>query len=477
MEPMDLCTAPLDGTTLIEASAGTGKTYTLTGLFVRLLLEKGLTVDQILVVTFTDAATEELRGRIRKRLSDVAGVLAGELEADEELERDLLARFDGTDAARRLELALRNFDLAQIFTIHGFCQRMLGRNGFECSALFDTQLEPDLSDLRRQVCVDFWRGHILPLDGLTGTEVRKQLTPDHLTEMSGLPFLAQRIRIVPDSPAPDPAPLDRAVREACERLKASWSVMEPEVRTLLLARTDNFNARQFSPQKLDQRLKAACDFLNDPRLNAKEQLKALGELTSSYVRGMTKKAFTAPEHRLFDEIQDILDHVEALRQALGPFVVQLRHAFLSGVTARLDDLKRRRNVLGFDDLLRSMHAALASPELIAAARTQYRAALIDEFQDTDGLQYDIFRTLFATGDGENSLFLIGDPKQAIYSFRGADLHTYLAAADSCERGMTLGVNYRSTPELIAAVNRLFFRPDNKRPFLDPKIDKRKFEKF
>ena len=469
MEPLNLCTAPLDGTTLIEASAGTGKTYTLTGLFVRLLLEKNLTVDQILVVTFTDAATEELRERIRKRLSDVAGVLSGEMVADEELELDLLTRFDGTDAARRLELALRNFDLAQVFTIHGFCQRMLGRNGFECSALFDTQLEPDLSDLRRQVCVDFWRSRILPLDGLTGTEVRKQLTPDQLTELSGLPFLAQRIRIVPDSPAPDPAPLDRAVREACERLMASWAATAAEVRALLLARADNFNARQFSPQKLDQRLKEAHGFLNDPRLDAKEQLKAIGELTPAYVRGMTKKAFTAPEHPLFDEIQDILDRVEALRQALGPFVVHLRHAFLSGVTARLDELKRRRNVLGFDDLLRNMHAALASPELVAAARTQYRAALIDEFQDTDGLQYDIFRTLFATGDRENSLFLIGDPKQAIYSFRGADLHTYLTAADSCERGMTLGVNYRSTPELIAAVNRLFFRPDNPRPFLDPKI--------
>ena len=469
MEPLNLCTAPLDGTTLIEASAGTGKTYTLTGLFVRLLLEKNLTVDQILVVTFTDAATEELRERIRKRLSDVAGVLSGEMVADEELELDLLTRFDGTDAARRLELALRNFDLAQVFTIHGFCQRMLGRNGFECSALFDTQLEPDLSDLRRQVCVDFWRSRILPLDGLTGTEVRKQLTPDQLTELSGLPFLAQRIRIVPDSPAPDPAPLDRAVREACERLMASWAATAAEVRALLLARADNFNARQFSPQKLDQRLKEAHGFLNDPRLDAKEQLKALGELTPAYVRGMTKKAFTAPEHPLFDEIQDILDRVEALRQALGPFVVHLRHAFLSGVTARLDELKRRRNVLGFDDLLRNMHAALASPELVAAARTQYRAALIDEFQDTDGLQYDIFRTLFATGDRENSLLLIGDPKQAIYSFRGADLHTYLTAADSCERGMTLGVNYRSTPELIAAVNRLFFRPDNPRPFLDPKI--------
>jgi exodeoxyribonuclease V beta subunit len=464
---MDLCTAPLNGTTLIEASAGTGKTYTLTGLFVRLLLEKGLTVDQILVVTFTDAATEELRGRIRKRLSGVAGVLAGEQEADEDLEKDLLARFGGTDAARRLELALRNFDLAQIFTIHGFCQRMLGRNGFECSALFDTQLEPDLSELRRQVCVDFWRSHILPLGGLTGTEARKQLTPDHLTELSGLPFLAQRIRIVPGNPAPDSAPLDRAVREACERLRTDWETAEQDLRELFLTWPHPFNKNKFSPEKLDKRLAAVRAFLSDPVLKVPETLR---QMLPSYISTMPNGKAPAPEHPLFVQLACIVAQVEQLNAALGPFVVHLRHAFLSGVTARLDDFKRRRNVLGFDDLLRNMHAALASPELIAAARTQYRAALIDEFQDTDGLQYDIFRTLFATGDGENSLFLIGDPKQAIYSFRGADLHTYLAAADSCERGMTLGVNYRSTPELIAAVNRLFFRLDNPRPFLDPKID-------
>ena len=466
MEPMNLCTTPLDGTTLIEASAGTGKTYTLTGLFVRLLLEKNLTVDQILVVTFTDAATEELRERIRKRLSDVAGVLAGDLVADEELEWDLQARFGGTDAARRLELALRNFDLAQIFTIHGFYQRMLGRNGFECSALFDTQLEPDLSDLRRQVCVDFWRSHILPLDGLTGTEVRKQLTPDHLTELSGLPFLAQRIRIVPDSPAPDPTGLDRAVREACERLCTDWETAEQELRQLFLTWPHPFNKNKFSPEKLDKRLAAVRAFLSDPVLKIPETLR---QMLPPYISTMTNGKAPAPEHPLFVQLACVVEQVEQLNAALGPFVVHLRHAFLSGVTARLDDLKRRRNVLGFDDLLRNMHAALTSPELIAAARTHYRAALIDEFQDTDGLQYDIFRTLFATGDGDNSLFLIGDPKQAIYSFRGADLHTYLDAADSCERGMTLGVNYRSTPELIVAVNRLFFRPGNPRPFLDPKI--------
>lgn len=463
---MDLCTAPLDGMTLIEASAGTGKTYTLTGLFVRLLLEKNLTVDQILVVTFTDAATEELRGRIRKRLSDMAGVLADRLEADDDLERDLLARFGGTDAARRLELALRNFDLAQIFTIHGFCQRMLSKNGFECSALFDTQLEPDLSDLRRQVCVDFWRARILSLSGLTGTAVREALTPDLLTELAGQPFLAQSVRIVPHTVPPDPAPLDRAVQDACARLLASWPAAEREVRDLLLGQAASFNARMFTPEKLRQRLEAARKFLLLPRLDAKNQLKALGELTPEYVRGMTKKAFTAPEHPLFEGIRELLDLIEALRQAVDPFVVHLRHAFLSGVTARLDELKRRRGVMGFDDLLRGMHAALASPELVDAARNQYRAALIDEFQDTDGLQYDIFRTLFA-GPDDTSLFLIGDPKQAIYSFRGADLHTYLQAADSCARSRTLGVNYRSTPELIEAVNRVFSRPEN--PFLHRKI--------
>jgi exodeoxyribonuclease V beta subunit len=462
-EPMDLCTAPLDGTTLIEASAGTGKTYTLTGLFVRLLLEKGLTVDQILVVTFTDAATEELRDRIRTRLADMAGVLADELEADDDLERELLARFGGTDAARRLKLALRNFDLAQIFTIHGFCQRMLSRNGFECQALFDTQLEPDLSDLRRQVCLDFWRGRILPLSGLTGTEVRQCLDPEALSDLSDLPFLAQGMRIVPADAPPDPAPLDQAVRDACARLAAMWPTAQREVRELLLGRAGDFNARMFSPHKLDQRLKAARNFIHLPRLDAGDPLKAMAELAPDYLRGMTKKAFEAPEHPLFEEMGSLLGQVEALRRAVAPFVVHLRHAFLSGFTGRLDELKRRRSVMGFDDLLRGMHAALASPELVAAARSQYRAALIDEFQDTDGLQYDIFRTLFATGGGENSLFLIGDPKQAIYSFRGADLHTYLQAAESCQRSRTLGVNHRSTPELIEAVNRVFSRPSN--PFM------------
>jgi len=256
------------------------------------------------------------------------------------------------------------------------------------------------------------------------------------------------------------------VREACVRLHADWEAAEQELRQLFLTWPHPFNKNKFSPEKLEKRLAAVRAFLSDPVLKIPEPVR---QILPEYLSTMPNGKAPAPDHPLFGELEAIVAQVEQLNEALNGFVVHLRHAFLSGVTARLDELKRQRNVLGFDDLLRNMHAALASPELALAARTQYRAALIDEFQDTDGLQYDIFRTLFATGDGENSLFLIGDPKQAIYSFRGADLYTYLAAADSCERGMTLGVNYRSTPELIAAVNRLFFRPDNPRPFLDPKI--------
>ncbi len=467
-EPMNLCTAPLEGTTLIEASAGTGKTYTLTGLFVRLLLERNLTVDQILVVTFTDAATEELRGRIRERLAEIRPVLAGERPPGDDLEEHILKTAEGTDAARRLELALRNFDLAQIFTIHGFCRRMLTRNGFECSALFDTQLEPDLSDLRRQAGVDFWRSRIMPLAGLTGTEARARLTPDHLTDLAKLPFLAQDIRIVPGTVPPDPALLDEAVQTACERLRAFWDSTEDEVRTMLLGRREQFKANMFTPQMLEKRLEAARNFLADPRIDATEQLDTLTRLTPVYMRKMTKQAFDEPEHPLFESIGELLELIEALQGDVEPFVIHLRHEFLSGITGRLDELKERRNIMGFDDLLRGMHAALDSQELVAAARAQYKAALIDEFQDTDGLQYDIFRTLFAAPETGGCLFLIGDPKQAIYSFRGADLHTYLQAAESCERSRTLGVNYRSTPELIEAVNRIFSRPRD--PFLTPGID-------
>lgn len=449
-EFMDLCAAPLDGATLIEASAGTGKTFTLTGLFLRLILEKRLTVDQILVVTFTDAATEELRGRIRKRLTEAIQVLEQETRPDPSkfLETHLWTAHRHTDAADLLRGAVRNFDLAQIFTIHGFCQRMLGKNGFECQALFDTTLEPDLSDLVRQACVDFWRSRILPLTGLSGSFIRSRVSPEHLQRLAGLPFLAQDVRLEPDGPAPDTRPLEEAFHVTRDQLCTLWPLVREEVRALLLGHP-MLKGNMGKPAQLEKRLAALEEYVRAPGLDLPNEFRSM---TPAYMEQMTKKDGQPPQHRIFHLIDDLLAASDAMREALGAAAVCLRRDFLAGLEQDLDRRKKRRNVQGFDDLLRNMRRAVDHESLVQAARNQYKAALIDEFQDTDGLQYAIFSRLFGQG---HSLFLIGDPKQAIYSFRGADLAAYLRAGMECDRTATLATNYRSTPELIRAVNDLF----------------------
>jgi exodeoxyribonuclease V beta subunit len=459
---MDLSRAPLNGTTLIEASAGTGKTYTLTGLFLRLILEKRLPVDQILVVTFTEAATEDLRKRIRQRLTEALHVLEKSTapDADKPFETHLWTMHRHTDAADLLRGTVRNFDLAQIFTIHGFCQRMLGRNGFECQALFDTTLEPDLSDLVRQACVDFWRSRILPLTGLAGSFIRNALSPEDLQNLAGLPFLAQDVRLEPDGPAPDTRPLEAAFFATREQLCTLWPLVREEVCGLLLGHT-MLKGNMGKPEQLEKRLAALEGYVRLPGLELPDEFT---NLTPAYMEQMTKKGGQPPQHRLFHLIGDLLGASDAMIEALGAVAVCLRRDFLAGLDQDMERRKRQRNVQGFDDLLRNMRRAVDNDQLVQVARNQYQAALVDEFQDTDGLQYAIFSRLFGR---DHSLFLIGDPKQAIYSFRGADLQTYLRAGTECERTTTLATNYRSTPELIQAVNGIFGAWGN--TFLNPGI--------
>lgn len=467
---LELATTPLEGTLLIEASAGTGKTYTLTGLFARLLLEKKLTVDQILVVTFTEAATEELRAGIRTRLKELTDIFRGKKPALADWEQTLVQRYrtetEGlAHAAHVLELALRNFDLAQIFTIHGFCQRILGQNGFECRILMDTELVPDLTDLSRQVCVDYWREHILPLDGLTGKAVRQKLSPDTLVKLANLPFLAQPFRIVPHFHIlPDTQPWEEEIHTACTKLLKNWDNTCLEVRQVFLSRANTLHKGKFSKDKLENWLASVHSFLQNPALDPDDGLVKLGQ---AYVNTMATQKSEPPQHSLFMGLDELAQTITDLNTHLDHLVAALQAQFLRQFLRTLDQRKQLLGVQGFDDLLRNVHDALQYPELRAKVRSQYQAALIDEFQDTDGLQYDIFRTLFAFDPNQASLFFIGDPKQAIYSFRGADLHTYLEAAQGCTLRLTLGTNYRSTPELIAAINNIFSRPAN--PFLNQAI--------
>jgi exodeoxyribonuclease V beta subunit len=180
----DLLNSPLDGTNLIEASAGTGKTHAITGLYIRLVLEKNLPVSQILVVTFTDAATEELKDRIRKKLREAIGAFSGGRN-DDAWQSGLLRKIKNPKTAlRRLHEALRSFDQAAIFTIHGFCRRMLHENAFESGSLFDTELVTDQEKLKQEIVDDFWRKHFYEASPLfVNYALNNDFSPDNLLSL------------------------------------------------------------------------------------------------------------------------------------------------------------------------------------------------------------------------------------------------------------------------------------------------------
>ncbi|MDW7712472.1 MAG: UvrD-helicase domain-containing protein, partial [Deferrisomatales bacterium] len=460
----NLVRGPLEGRNLVEASAGTGKTYTIAGLFVRLLLEARLGVDQILVVTFTEAATEELRDRIRRRIRDaVEAFRAGESGGD-----DLLAgllsdpAIDREWAAGWLRNALWGFDEAAVHTIHGFCQRVLAEKAFECGAPFEAEVTPDESGLLEEVVADYWRRelHGAPsgfLHYLQDRKVTLQALTRFASDWAGAPNLA----VVPEGAVPPSAEGEAAVREAYRRVQELWRASGPEV-ARLLAEAPGVHRGKYKPRMVPQFAREMDVFAaaGDPLAPC----EALPRWSASAVAAAATKGFAPLEHPFFEACQELLELRDALEEEHGARLLALKQGLLGWVRQELPRWKAQRNLRSFDDLLRDVHAALAGPAgpgLAAALSARYRAALIDEFQDTDPVQYEIFRRAF--GGAGARLFLIGDPKQAIYSFRGADLFAYLDAAREAEARFTLDRNWRSTPDLLAAVNALFGRREA--PFL------------
>jgi exodeoxyribonuclease V beta subunit len=364
---------PLAGVHLVEASAGTGKTFALTAWILRLLLVRGVALPQLLAVTFTRAATAELRERVRRRLRGAERLLAGDAPRDDEqrqtaaiLEQATQATDDATVRAR-LAAALVQLDEAAVSTIHGFCQRALREYGFIAGSLGDDAVIDDPRDAWNAVAADLWRSANL------GSDIG-----------------AQHLRTV-------------------------WS----------------------TPAQLAECLPALCD----------------------------------PARRLLPDAEE---------SALAAWL----HALRLDAMARFDAELARRRQRSQDQLLERMHAAMRDARFAAAVSARWTVALVDEFQDTDPRQWAIFRALHAAGakrhrdrDGEAPgagvepplLGLVGDPKQAIYAFRGGDLPTYLQAKDYVrqhgggEAGIsTLDTNYRSRPAVIGAIEALFAQ--SPRPF-------------
>ena len=455
----DLLTSPLDGTNLIEASAGTGKTYAIAGLFLRLLLEKHMAPAEILVVTYTVAATEELRDRIRKKIRAALDALSGRGTKERFLEDLVGAIRDRKDARDRLREALRSFDEAPIFTIHSFCQRMLGENAFESGSPFDTELLPDERALREEIVRDFWRRHFYEAPVEFVHYARGSCRgPASFIELLRAAPLRPDSRIVPETLPVAFLGLE-ALRDAFDGLRRSWPKSRPGV--LAAFRDEGLNKKQYGRP---ERFVAAMDtFLACPWATLPLS-KDLMKFSPDSLAKAAKKGHNAPHHRFFNSFRGFEAEVQAFAAEMDGQIRFLRCELFRYVRAELASRKRRRNLRSYDDLLADLRKALGSDgsrTLAGAIRKKYRAALIDEFQDTDPVQFAIFESVF--GQGGTTLFLIGDPKQAIYSFRGADLFAYIRAASYVKRRYTLDENWRSEPGLIRAVNTLFTRPTH--PFL------------
>ncbi len=515
MSELDPWRLPLGGTALIEASAGTGKTYTLTTLYLRLLVEEDLRPREILVVTYTTAATAELRERVRTRIQEA--IRAGETDAgsagsadgersdgsgspDEAVLRELAGKArrraqqtGGPDALRR---ALREFDEAAIFTIHGFCQRTLREHAFESGAAFDAELVEQSETIQRTLAQDLWTRLVEGEDPrfvewlLFGPGRRWRFEPDalyhdllqNLGADEQMPILPGPEQI---GAADDGARIDAAL-EACREAWSDWAAAWQQDRQARIDwLLDPANLYQSTHKTtvieadwipfLDERAAVLSGAESGAESGGEtEPAEPLLELPSWWEKlGPEKIAEKRKKNTGVDREDPFFEACATVQRAIGGVeaffrsrALRLRHRFVE--QARDESRRRRseRHLLFFDDLLSELREALQGARgerLAALLRSRMPFALIDEFQDTDPVQYEIFRRVWHQAPGRGArggLLLIGDPKQAIYSFRGADVFTYLRArADTPGDPWTLSVNYRSDPGLIHALNALFGRPE------------------
>nr|MDQ2695004.1 UvrD-helicase domain-containing protein [Pseudomonadota bacterium] len=463
----DVFLASLAGVNLIEASAGTGKTYTITGLYLRLVLEAGIRVDRILVVTYTRAATEELRDRIRQRLAAARAAFAGG-DTDDAFCRTLLERHPDREAMlKRLVNAVRGFDEAAIHTIHGFCQRVLEESAFESGMPFETEVLPDDRRILQEIVDDFWRREVyeaplLRVEFLLDEKISPEKLFRDVRPHVGKPYL----RVLGPPQTPDLEAAEAAFAAAYHQVRGLWQADGPAVQALLME-DKGLNRSKYSLASLPGWLRMLDDYLAPPvpRFNVFPHFE---KFTAGSLSAAVKKGGAPLEHPFFAAGDRLAAAHKALADAYQYYLRALRVRLLCWSVDQLKIRKQRLQVQSYDDLLLNLHQALHAGHggaLIQTVRRRYAAALIDEFQDTDPVQYDIFRRLY--GDAGAPVFLVGDPKQAIYSFRGADIFAYLRARHDAGRRYTLDVNWRSDPQLLRALNALYARA--RRPFLFAEI--------
>ncbi|MCU7844942.1 MAG: exodeoxyribonuclease V subunit beta [Candidatus Thiodiazotropha sp. (ex Monitilora ramsayi)] len=465
---MDATSVGLQGTHLVEASAGTGKTYTLTTLYLRFVLERQLRPEQILVVTYTQAATAELKSRIRQRLLMAREMIEGDCEGESELSALIGALPDRGTARNQLDVAIAGFDQASIFTIHGFCQRVLTENAFETGQGFQVELIPDQSQRLQQIADDFWRSEVAYLPAAFIAAFRHRIpTPDALLDRfrlaHGKPYLQIKAADWPEG-------LGRLEKEAIRlqiQVRELWKETREEIRELL---SDNqiLKGNFYRSTWVAGWCRQMDEWLSlSPYIPAFEKAD---RFTPEVIGSAVKAGQKPPQHPFFSQFAHYLQQAGHCAVTGEQGVVALQKRFYDYLLTELPKRQSDAGEWSYDDLLLQLHQALQGRKgavLAGLLRRRYPAALVDEFQDTDPIQYEILHRIYH--ESGLSLFLVGDPKQAIYSFRGADVFAYLTAREATASAIhRLDKNWRSTPELVKGVNTLFSQP--KRPFYHDWID-------
>ncbi len=480
-ETVDL---PERQTWLLEASAGTGKTFQIAGIFARLVAEYGLPIERILAITFTEAATAELRARVRARLTRALdAVQAKEAPAGDLALARIVEAVPRDTAALRLELALRSFDLAAISTIHGFSHRMLRELAFDSGEEPELELLADTSDILREIVDD------------TFAKVVASVSSGELETLASLGFTRENLVLVAEqmtsATAPEVSPKDvggfddvRArVRDWATKTAAlhAWWTSDEGTAALDALRQDvaggveTGHLKLSEPTNLHVSIREYGQWLKDGALtpiDPRTEPRYLRIAPESLLKGAKDGELRAPVEsrpwwRLLVAVYEHASGSRDFRDTVAPLA-----PFAREVRGRVDAELRRRRVLTFDGMLSRLAERLAATgdaesPLAQRIRARFDAALVDEFQDTDAAQWRVLRAAFHRGC---RLFLIGDPKQAIYAFRGADVHVYLDAKTSVEssRQRTMRTNYRSDPGVVRAANTLF--REGSRPFDSPGID-------
>ncbi|CUA85601.1 exodeoxyribonuclease V subunit beta [Pseudidiomarina woesei] len=470
-------TFPLHNSRLIEASAGTGKTYTIAALYLRLVLghktPRCYKPDELLVVTFTEPATEELRDRIRANLSEAAAYFRGDISVKDPFLIDLKAEFPVTEhphCGRLLDLAAQAMDEAAVHTIHGWCNRMLREHAFASGSLFTQQLNTDTAAMWEQVSHDYWRTFVSVLSESELTQYQvicdAFASPEALLQSARgiVSYAAEQTTVAPAEVLQQQAKAQQQLRDTFH--KFDWLQWADECEQLL---ADLRDSKQLNGQKLradsvskwfDQ-IRGWAEQLanaNAPLLPALQPDSGWLKLSPQDLAENSLKT-ALPEHPFWQTLMDLKAAADALP---APRVSLLKHA-AKWLHQRFAQLQKQRAEMGFDDMLTRLRNALHGDfgdDLAATIRQQFPIAMVDEFQDTDPVQYAIFDRVYCLDNTpeEHGVFLIGDPKQAIYSFRNADIHTYLKARRATTgRHYTLGTNYRSTDAMVAASNALFLQ--------------------